>query len=104
LNKQEAYQDVLRKQELYNRAYCEYGRARDNLVETYGPYKVGDIVPAKSYSYENRMCHVDAVSLNDDLSVVVRATVLRSNGTLSRNKVEWTDLHDDSLKLENILR
>lgn len=98
-----ALKEILVKREAYIKAQNEFDAARQAFADQHCPYKVGDVVSVRGFSFRGKMCSITSANLTSAFRLVVYGRVLKKDGTPSSNGVDWCDWHDDSLKMKNIV-
>lgn len=69
-------------------------------AESACPYKVGDVVECKGYSYRGKKCQIASIGYRIgrlSLRWQVKAVVLKADGTPSSRVVDWTESQDEGL-------
>lgn len=70
-----------------------------SITGTISPYKIGDIVPAQSYSHKKSQCRITHISLTQELDeMTVYATILKKDGSDSSYTTKWRSYQDMKLK------
>lgn len=75
---------------------------RKCIVEKISPYKIGDVIEIKGYSYTGRQGVVRSVTLRskwgDNVNLTIMVDVLKKDGTKTQFTAAWDSWSDEKLK------
>lgn len=77
----------------------ERGELGKKIAEAVSPYKIGEETDAKGYFFNGKRCRIRSIEWdNNEGSLLVRAVVLKKDGTESSNLAKWGESNDSVLR------